>query len=119
MTTIGPGSGAATSTAGSSSGGGGDSQIAAITKQITQLTNKLKDLASDSTMDAKDKKVMQDLVQGQIQMLEAQIAQIQQQQAQQAVDKQQASQEEADRSSTKAADGINRPTKDNVIDVYI
>ncbi|MBN3264139.1 FlxA-like family protein [Pectobacterium brasiliense] len=101
--------------------GGNGSQIAAITKQISQLTQKLKELGADTTIGAKEKKEMQDIIRAQIQMLQAQLAQIQQQQAQKAADKNGAGVEDVSKGSPtpRVAEGVNNPTEDNAIDVYV
>ncbi|ATY90943.1 FlxA-like family protein [Pectobacterium atrosepticum] len=120
MATITMDSSSVSSSSKASSGGNG-SQIAAITKQISQLTQKLKELGSDTTLDAEEKKAMQDIIQAQIQMLQAQLAQIQQQQTQKAADKNIVGVEEVskDNPTPKVAEGVNSPTEDNAIDVYV
>jgi hypothetical protein len=69
----------------------------------------LKDVANGSGS-AEDKKKQQDLIQAQIKLL-AQLAQLQRQQAEEAQKKQ-------EQNHTKA-EGVNKPTDGNQIDIYI
>lgn len=59
---------------------------------------------------------MEQMYQSQIAMLEAQIAQLEQKQTEQA---QQNSEPAKQAASVQAADGINRPTATNQVNVYI
>lgn len=59
------------------SGSGSDAQIARLQAQLKQLQKQMKDLATDSTMDASAKDKRQKLLQTQMQMVMEQIAQIQ------------------------------------------
>jgi len=111
MTTI---AGISTIGAGGSSGGGAASEIAAINKQIAAITSQLKSLADNHTLTQEQKSEQQQMLESQIQMLYAQIAQIQQREAEKAEQQQQTEQPVSAR-----ADGINRPTPDNQLDVYI
>ncbi len=54
-------------------------------------------------------------------MLQAQLAQIQQQQAQKAVDKNGVGVEDVSKDNTtlRVAEGVNNPTEDNAIDIYV
>lgn len=103
---------------GSSGGASSASLTAGITKQIINLQNQLKSLADDQTLTKEDKVKQQVMIENQITMLMAQLAQIQLMAEQQAMDKQQES-EEANVGSSKKADGVNRPTDTNSLDVYI
>lgn len=114
MTTINTSSGVS----GGSGGGDSVSQTASIAKQIVRLQEQLKSMAGDTTLDEDQKAKQQQMIENQIMMLEAQLAQIQQQQAEKAAEQQEAS-KAADSGSSKMADGVNRPTEDNQLNVYI
>ncbi|BCQ36005.1 FlxA-like family protein [Erwinia rhapontici] len=114
MTTINTSS----SVSGSSSGGGSVSQTASIYKQIVKLQEQLKNLSGDTTLTTEQKSEQQQLIESQIALLQSQIAQIQQQEAEKAAEKQQES-KAADSGSSKIADGVNRPTENNKLNVYI
>lgn len=114
MTTINTSSGVS----GGSGGGDSVSQTASIAKQIVRLQEQLKSMAGDTTLDEDQKAEQQQMIETQIMMLEAQLAQIQQQQAEKAAEQQEAS-KAADSGSSKMADGVNRPTEDNQLNVYI
>jgi hypothetical protein len=99
------------SSGGSSSGASGiASQISRLTSQITKLTQQLKDVANGSGS-TEDKKKQQELLQAQIKMLQAQLAQLQRQQAEEAQQKQ-------DQKQGKI-EGVNSPSADHQIDIYI
>lgn len=102
-----------------SSGGGSASQVATLNKQITQLQAQLKDLGNDTTLTDEQKSEQQQLIEGQIQMIEAQIAQVEQQQAEKAQEKQSSAKDDTANTISKAADGVNRPTATNALNVYI
>jgi C4-dicarboxylate-specific signal transduction histidine kinase len=85
------------------------SQIARITQQIVKLTQQLKSIA-DGGGDADEKQKQADLIQEQITMLEAQLAQLQRQQAE----------KEQDEQSTSApVTGVNNPSDNHQIDIYV
>ena len=65
------------SSASAPSGSGSDAQIARLQAQLKQLQKQMKDLATDSTMDASAKDKRHKLLQTQMQMVMEQIAQIQ------------------------------------------
>lgn len=85
-------------------------QINQLTAQITKLTQKLKDVATNSGS-AEDRLKQQEQIQIQIKLLQAQLAQLQRQQAEEASQKNQ----------SQATDkiGINRPADGHNIDIYI
>lgn len=85
------------------------SQIIRITQQIIKLTQQLKNIA-DGGGDADEKQKQAEMIQDQITMLEAQLAQLQRQQA----EKEQARQQPA-----IPATGVNHPSDDHQIDVYV
>ena len=116
MTTI---SSNSLSSIGSGSSGGSASQVATLNKQITQLQAQLKDLGNDTTLTDEQKSEQQQLIEGQIQMIEAQIAQVEQQQAEKAQEKQSSAKNDTANTISKAADGVNRPTATNTLNVYI
>ena len=80
-------------------------------KQIQELQQQLRDLA-DSGGSPEELKKQQELIQNQIKALQAEIARIRQQEAEQA------QQSQLDKVG-KTGDGVNRPTDENQIDVYI
>ena len=80
-------------------------------KQIQDLQQQLRDLASSGGSPEEIKK-QQELIQNQIKALQAEIARIRQQEAEQA------QQSQLDKVG-KTGDGVNRPTDENQIDVYI
>ena len=101
-----------------SSGGANSSESkeAAIMKQIAQLTKQLLNLKNDTTLEPEEKTKQQELIQNQIKMLYEQLARIQQE----AADKAKQKQETANlKDNEKVADGINRPTAENFVDLYI
>lgn len=114
MTTINTSS----SVSGGSGSGDSASQTASISKQIVRLQEQLKSMAGDTTLDEDQKAKQQQMIENQIMMLEAQLAQIQQQQAEKAAEQQEASKAD-DTGSSKIADGVNRPTENNKLNVYI
>lgn len=75
--------------AGASAAGGSSAaaEIARLQKQIRVLTNDLKDVATDDSLDAKAKQKKAALLQAQIQVLQQQIAAIQQAEAQKSQDR--------------------------------
>ncbi|HBP96794.1 MAG TPA: hypothetical protein DD679_14655, partial [Pantoea agglomerans] len=89
-------------------------QVAALNKQIQNVLTQVKELADNKELTDEQKSEMQQMYQSQITMLQAQIAQLEQKQAEQ-------DQPKSDSSSVSEskADGINRPTDTNKIDVYI
>jgi len=94
------------------SSGGNDiaSRINQLTKQLTKATQQLKELGlSDASTEEKQKQ--QELLESQITMLQAQLAQLQRQQAEE---------EMPEQSPTKAIEeGVNKPSADHQIDIYI
>ncbi|MBS6033375.1 MULTISPECIES: FlxA-like family protein [Pantoea] len=101
---------------GDSSGGGSvASQVAALSKQIQNITTQLKELSSNADLTDKQKAEMQQMYESQITMLEAQIAQLEQKQAEQAEQKN----DDSKLPGEIKADGVNRPTDTNQLDVYI
>ena len=86
------------------------SQISRILDKIQQLTQQLKELA-DSSGSADEKKKQQELIQTQITVLQAQLAALQHQQA----EEEQKKQEQA----PGKVEGVNSPTDDHQIDIYI
>ncbi|NLS52968.1 FlxA-like family protein [Hafnia alvei] len=105
---VGSGSG---STVGASTSGGGSDRVQQLMKQIQDLQQQLRDLASSGGSPEEIKK-QQELIQNQIKALQAEIARIRQQEAEQA------QQSQLDKVG-KTGDGVNRPTDENQIDVYI
>jgi len=99
---------------GDSGGGSVASQVAALNKQIQGVLTQVKELADNKELTDEQKAEMQQMYQSQITMLQAQIAQLEQKQAEQ-------DQPKSDSSpvSEIKADGINRPTDTNKVDVYI
>jgi uncharacterized membrane protein len=99
---------------GDSGGGSVASQVAALNKQIQNALKQVKELADNHELTDEQKSEMQQMYQSQITMLQAQIAQLEQKQAEQ-------DQPKSDSSpvSESKADGINRPTDANKVDVYI
>ncbi|WP_194206245.1 FlxA-like family protein [Superficieibacter sp. 1612_C1] len=91
------------------SSGSASSEIAGIYRQITKLTQQLKELA-DSSLGADEKQKQQELIQSQIAMLQAQLAMLQSKQ----LEKSQQEQAQAEK-----VEGVNRPSADNQIDIYI
>ena len=85
-------------------------QISRILDKIQQLTQQLKELA-DSSGSADEKKKQQELIQTQITVLQAQLAALQHQQA----EEEQKKQEQA----PGKVEGVNSPTDDHQIDIYI
>ena len=85
-------------------------QISRITQQITKLTQQLKEVA-DGSGSTEEKQKQQELIQTQIKMLQAQLAQLQRQQAEETQQKQEQKQ--------LRAEGVNAPSDDHQIDVYI
>lgn len=92
---------------------GSTSAIASLYKQIQSITQQLKDLASDSTLTEEQKHTQQQMLLAQIQLIQAQITQIEQQHAEEA------QQKKDDLSRDIKADGVNRPTLNNQINIYI
>ena len=86
------------------------SRISALFKQIQNLQQKLVEL-QNSDGDAKQIEQQKQLIMSQIQMLQAEIARIQKQE----MEKQQQEQ----MAKAMQGDGVNRPTADNAVDVYI
>lgn len=66
---------------------GSTSQIAALQKQLQTLTQKVKDLSTNSSLDAKTKQVETQLLQAQIAAVQAQIQAIEDQQQQTQINK--------------------------------
>jgi vacuolar-type H+-ATPase subunit I/STV1 len=85
-------------------------QIARITKKISELIQKLKDIPG-SNASVEEKKKQQELLQMQIKVLQAQLAQLMRKQAEEAQQKQ-------DQKAAKDAGAIV-PVGKNQIDVYI
>jgi len=100
---------------GDSGGGSVASQVAALGKQIQNITKQLKELSGNADLTDDQKAEMQQMYESQITMLEAQIAQLQQKQAEQAEQKSDSSSQPGE----IKADGVNRPTDANQLDVYI
>ena len=90
------------------------SQIASINQQIQSITKQLKELSNNDYLTIEQKAEQQQLLESQIQILQAQLAQLQQKQAEKAQQTQPISQ-----SSETKADGVNRPTDENQLNVYI
>jgi len=86
------------------------SQIQSLTQQVTKLTKQLKEIASGSGT-TEEKKKQQELIQDQIKMLQAQIAQLQRRQAEEAQKNQEQKQAKAE--------GVNSPSAEHKIDIYI
>ncbi|NUN42322.1 hypothetical protein G4F99_12015 [Hafnia paralvei] len=105
---VGSGSG---KTVGASTAGGGSGRIQQLTKQIQELQQQLRDLANSGGSPEEIKK-QQELIQAQIKALQAEIARIRQQEMEQT------QQNQLDKVG-KTGDGVNRPTDENQIDVYI
>lgn len=103
---------------GDSGGGSIASQIAALNKQIQSVMKKVKELADNHDLDEDQKSKIAQMYQSQITMLEAQIAQLQKKQAEQA-EKAQQKNDSVNPVSESKANGINRPTDKNNVDVYI
>lgn len=110
-------SGVLSSAASSSDSGGGSvaAQVAALSKQIQNITKQLKDLSGNHDLSDKQKAEMQQMYESQITMLEAQIAQLEQKQAEQAEQKS----DDSKLPGEIKADGVNRPTDSHQLDVYI
>ncbi|KAA5923938.1 hypothetical protein F3I27_03895 [Pantoea sp. Bo_2] len=103
--------------------GGGDSgsiasQIAALNKQIQSVMKKIKELADNHDLDEEQKFKIAQMYQSQLTMLWAQIAHLQKKQAEQA-EKAQHKNDSVNPVSESQANGINRPTDKNNVDVYI
>lgn len=112
----------AVSATGSSSGGNSQSyaqKINQLTQQLEKLTEQLKNVSSSG--DSETAQTQSQMLQAQIQVIEAQIAQLQAQQAQESAQVQPSVEEtDSDESSLSAqADGVNRPTEENQINVYV
>ncbi|HDT4956541.1 TPA: FlxA-like family protein [Enterobacter kobei] len=101
-------------TSGGGSGGSGSNNIAAqisrILDNIQKLTQQLKELAN-SPISEDEKKKQQELIQTQLKVLQAQLAALQHQQA----EEEQKKQEQA----PGKVEGVNSPTDDHQIDIYI
>ncbi|WP_145587479.1 FlxA-like family protein [Yersinia aldovae] len=101
----------------SASGGSGTSnssaaaQIKSINQEIEKLTTKLSTL-KDSGLTTDELQKQQQQIQSQIAALRAEIARIQAKEADKA-------KEDNNNVSTPAADGVNHPTDQNLINVYI
>jgi len=96
-----------------SSSGGNDlaSQITRLTKQITKVTQQLKEVGlSDGSVEEKQKQ--QEMLESQLAMLQAQLAQLQRQQAEESAPK-------ASPVQQSVEEGVNKPSKDHQIDIYI
>ncbi|WP_307570621.1 FlxA-like family protein [Pantoea anthophila] len=102
-------------TIGDSGGGSIASQVAALNKQIQIVSTQMKELADNKELTDDQKAEMQQMYESQITMLQAQIAQLEQKQAEQALPDSNSSQSLIE----NKADGINRPTDSNKVDVYI
>lgn len=100
------------------SGGSNSSQtqVAVIMKQIAQLTKQLINLRNDTTLKPEEKLKQQELIQNQIKMLQDQLAQVQKDAADKAKGKFEVV---APKGHEKRADGINRPTSENAVNLYI
>lgn len=100
-----------------SEGGDGSiaSQITALSKQIQNVSAQMKELSDKTELTDEQKAEMQQMYESQITMLEAQIAQLEQKQAEQSQPESAITQS----TSEIKADGINRPTDSNKVDVYI
>ncbi|WP_318377404.1 FlxA-like family protein [Enterobacter sp.] len=99
------------STGSSSAGNDTAAQISRLTQKINKLTAQLKEVANGSgTVEEKQKQ--QEQIRAQIQMLQAQLAQLQNEQAKEAEKKQEQKQ-------LTQAEGINNPSDDHKIDIYI
>jgi chromosome segregation ATPase len=85
------------------------SQMTRITQQIVKLTQQLKTIA-DGSGDADEKQKQAEMIQEQITMLEAQLAQLQRQQAEK---------EQAQQKPSTPATGVNNPSDDHQIDIYV
>ncbi|MCD2355027.1 MULTISPECIES: FlxA-like family protein [Pantoea] len=96
------------------SGGSVASQVAALNKQIQNVLTQVKELADNKELTDEQKAEMQQMYQSQLTMLQAQIAQLEQKQAEQDQPK-----SDSTPVSENKADGINRPTDANKVDVYI
>ncbi|WP_343437146.1 FlxA-like family protein [Enterobacter roggenkampii] len=101
-----------TSSGGNGASGGNDisAQITRILDKIQKLTQQLKELAN-SPGSTDEKKKQQELIQTQIKVLQAQLAALQRQQAEEAQKKQ-------DQKLGKV-EGVNSPSDNNQIDIYI
>lgn len=104
-------SGASAGGAAGSSNTGESGRIQQLMKQIEGLQKQLKDLA-DSSLSPEDKKMMQQLLLDQIKLLQAEIDRIRQQELQEQKQPQEPM-------ALEKGDGINRPTQDNRVDLYI
>ena len=100
---------------GDSGGGSVASQVAALNKQIQSVLTQVKELADNKELTDEQKSEMQQMYQSQITMLQAQIAQLEQKQA----EKDQPKNDDSTSAVTSKADGINRPTETNQLNVYI
>ncbi|HFK5721546.1 FlxA-like family protein [Enterobacter asburiae] len=85
-------------------------QITRILDKIKKLTQQLKELAN-SPISTDEKKKQQELIQTQLKVLQAQLAALQRQQAEEAQKKQ-------DQKLGKV-EGVNTPSDNNQIDIYI
>ncbi|ALL18600.1 MAG TPA: FlxA protein [Enterobacter asburiae] len=85
-------------------------QITRILDKIKKLTQQLKELAN-SPISTDEKKKQQELIQTQLKVLQAQLAALQRQQAEEAQKKQ-------DQKLGKV-EGVNNPSDNNQIDIYI
>jgi len=85
-------------------------QIARITQQIIKLTQQFKEIA-DGSGSNEEKQKKAELIQQQIAMLESQLAQLQNKQAEEAQQKQE--------TSAAVATGVNRPSDENQVDIYV
>lgn len=99
---------------GDSSGGSIASQISALNKQIQNVLTQVKELSDNHELTDEQKAEMQQMYQSQITMIQAQIAQLEQKQAEQDQPK-----SDPMTVSENKADGINRPTDSNKVNVYI
>ncbi|WP_370515541.1 FlxA-like family protein [Pantoea sp. B_10] len=81
---------------------------------MASLNDELKDIAKDKSLTEKQRKDKQETINAQIQLLQAQIQQLQKQEKEKAEQKQ-----EKQEVTAVKADGINRPTDSNQLDVYV
>lgn len=99
------------STGSSSAGNDLAAQISRLTQKITKLTAQLKEVANGSGT-AEEKQKQQEQLSSQIQLLQAQLAQLQNEQAKEAEKKQEQKQ-------LAKAEGVNSPSDEHKIDIYI
>jgi 50S ribosomal subunit-associated GTPase HflX len=83
-------------------------------QQISKLSQQLKDLATSGSADA-DSQKQRELLQAEIKQLQAQLAQLEYKQAEEAQKKN----DEKQSQSAVKPEGVNTPSDNNQIDIYI